>query len=105
LTELREDITPDAEDEWCPGGPSWCIGGHDDDDPAPVHETEFDGPRGIEADTDVTTRLVQEGSGTPVIELGVNDADGDSALIRLSLDQASELVEFLTRLLTEAELG
>ena len=98
LTALCEDIAPDAEDS----APSWCVAC---DESEAFHATEFDGPDGVEPDTDAVARLVQEGDAEPVIDLGVNDADGDSACVRLSLAQARELADLLNDLITSAELG
>jgi hypothetical protein len=97
MTELRNDIATDAEYS-CP---SWCAGGCDEDG---QHVTEFDGPT-TEPDTDAIARLVQDGDATPVVELGVNDADGGSAAVCLSLAQARELADLLNDLITSAELG
>lgn len=80
--------------------PSWCVGC---DDGEAFHATEFEGPDGAEPGTDVTARLVQEGDAAPVIDLGANDADGDSACVRLSLAQARELADLLNDLIATAE--
>jgi hypothetical protein len=56
-------------------------------------------------DTDVLARLTQDGDAAPTVELGVNDADGGSAAIRMSLAQARELADLLNDLITTAELG
>lgn len=79
--------------------PSWCAGGCDDD---AVHATEFEGPV-TEPDTDAIARLVQDGDAAPAVELGVNDADGGSAAVRLSLDKARELADLLNDLVATAE--
>jgi hypothetical protein len=79
--------------------PSWCAGGCDDD---AVHATEFEGPV-TEPDTDAIARLVQDGDAAPAVELGVNDADGGSAAVRLSLEQARELAGLLNDLVAAAE--
>jgi hypothetical protein len=98
MTELREDIAPEVEDP----RPSWCVGC---DEGEAFHATEFEGPDGSEPDTDAIARLVQEGDAEPMIDLGANDADGDSACVRLSLAQARELADLLDNLITAAELG
>lgn len=64
MTELREDIAPDAEAL----APSWCVGCGDGE---AFHATEFDGPDGVEPDTDAVARLVQEGDAEPVIEMAM----------------------------------
>jgi hypothetical protein len=79
--------------------PSWCAGGCDED---AVHSTEFEGPV-TEPDTDAIARLVQDGDAAPTVELGVNDADGGSAAVRLPLEQARELAGLLNDLVTTAE--
>jgi hypothetical protein len=100
LTDLLENPAQ-AEQDSCP---SWCVGGHDEA-AEPECVTEFDGPSGTEAGTDAIARLMQDGGADAVIELAVHDADESEAVVRLSLDQASELVELLTHLITEAHLG
>jgi hypothetical protein len=97
-TELHENIAPDAEGS-CP---SWCVGC---DDGEAVHANEFEGPILPMRDDEAIARLVQEGDSAPVVELGVNDADGGSACVRLSLAQARELADLLNDLITDAELG
>jgi hypothetical protein len=81
--------------------PPWCEGGCEDDQ---VHATEYEGPA-LEPDTEAIARLVQEGDAAPQVELGVNDADGDSAGVRLSLAQARELAGLLNDLVATAESG
>jgi hypothetical protein len=98
MTETAPLIAQDAEGSW----PSWCVGC---DEGEAFHATEFEGPDGIEPDTDAIARLVQEGDAAPVIDLGANDADGDSACVRLSLTQARELADLLNDLIEAAELG
>jgi hypothetical protein len=98
LTDLLE--TPAlADEDFCP---SWCVGGCDDD---ALHTNEFEGPSLPVADDEAIVRLVQERNAVPVIELGVNDADGGSALVRLSLDQAEILVDLLNDLIVSARQG
>jgi hypothetical protein len=108
LTELQEDITPGADDEYeyelCEGA-SWCCGGHDDSETPLVHANEFEGAQGIEADTDAIARLTQNGSDLPVIELAVHDADENEAVIRLDLTQARVLASLLEDLIYHGECG
>jgi hypothetical protein len=98
LTDLLDTPAPVDQDS----RPSWCVGC---DEGEAFHATEFDGPDGIEPGTDAIARLVQEADAAPVIELGANDADGDSAVVRLSLAQAGSLADLLNDLITSAYLG
>lgn len=97
MTVLYDNTNP-AADESHP----WCVGC---DETEAFHATEFEGPAGFEPDTDAHARLVQEGDAEPVIDLGVNDTDGDSACVRLSLDQAQELADLLNDLIATARLA
>lgn len=98
LTDLFE--APALTDQGT--GPSWCVACEPGE---PFHATEFEGPSGTEPDTDAIARLVQDGDAAAVVEVGVNDADGDPAVVRLSLEQARELAELLNSLVTDGYLG
>jgi hypothetical protein len=82
--------------------PSWCCGCDESDT---AHVNEYEGVSDTAPDTDVLARLTQDGDAAPTVELGVNDADGGSAAIRMSLAQARELADLLNDLITTAELG
>lgn len=91
-----KDATPVVE-ESCP---AWCEGCDDDG----RHVTDFSSVYPADEE-EALVRLVQDGAAAPVVELGVNDADGDSAALRLSVEQARELADLIDDLIAAAELG
>jgi hypothetical protein len=100
LTDLLETPAP-ADEDSCP---SWCAGGCDED---ALHAAEYEGVSDTAPDTDVLARLMQDGDAAPTVQIGVNDPDEmpGSAAVRLSLEQARDLVDLLNDLITAAELG
>ena len=81
--------------------PAWCEGCDDDG----VHVTDYAGADGTRPDDGALARLRQEHGGEAEIELGVNDADGDSALMRLTPAGARELAYILLDLADAAQEG
>ena len=92
--DLCSDITPDVEDS-CP---AWCEGCDD----SGMHVTDYEGVDGTGAENEALARLAQEGDGPALVELGVNDADGGTVAIRMSLEKARELADLLNDLVASA---
>ena len=92
--DLCDSITSNVEDS-CP---AWCEGCDDDG----MHVTDYAGVDGAGPENDALARLRQESDGPALVELGVNDADGGSAAIRMTLEKARELADLLNDLVASA---